>query len=139
MKVDRPFDPLDSEVRGALQAIHEKLEASCFDNDWTAACRDVEAPAREPRPFRFRARFLRRPQAWAAAAVLMALGAGIVMRVPPADPAPEETAPAGVDAQVFPVVWYAPTDELLQVSSLHYSARPAAMTLYDPIDLEVRP
>jgi hypothetical protein len=139
--VDPRTDPLDAEVRDALQGIHEHFATSSFESDWAAACARVEARSREQRPHRAAWVFLRRPPALTAIAALMVLGVGVAMRSPPADPVPDEPgiSAAAADTEVLPVVWYTPTDELLQVSSLHYATRPAALTLYDPIDLELRP
>ena len=130
-------DPLDRELCEALHSVHLRLESPAFDEVWGAA--QKAARRKERRPIRW---LPRKPAAWAAVVALIA-AIGVAVRLP-APPPEDEQDPLSAFAnesldQAIPVVWYAPTDELLQVTSLDYAARPAAMTIYDPIYLEVRP
>jgi hypothetical protein len=134
------IDPLDAEVRAALLAVHHRIAVSDFEADWAAA--GAALHARRERPPRGAFRY--RPLTWAAAAALVLVGAGVALRLslPPDQDAragPPESADAASADAALPMVWYAPTDELLRVSSLGYTASPAALTFYDPIHLEVRP
>lgn len=148
-------DLLREPVRGTLHDLHAAQPIPSFNETWSAAYETVEREARVARH-----RGLAR---WAiAAAVVAALGAGLLWLVPPVEPGgetglasptaatPEErfaelppsfTDPAspGVGEPTPQVIWYAPTDELLRVGLLRHSAMPAALTVYDPIQLEVRP
>jgi hypothetical protein len=134
-------DPLDAEVRAALHAVHHRIAVSEFEADWAAARAVLHARRERPPPG---AAFRYRPLTWAAAAALVLVGAGVVLRLSLSpDPGSRAGPPASADAAsadaALPVMWYAPTDELLRVPSLGYTASPAALTVYDPIHLEVRP
>jgi len=129
-------DPLDRELVEALGSVHARYQVPVFEEVWDAAQTAAKRPAHR------RLRWPHAPVAWAAVVAVAAV-VGVAMRLP--TPAPQEAHDLlawyadHYRDQAVPIVWYAPTDELLQVPSLGYAARPAAMTIYDPINLEVRP
>lgn len=140
-------DPLLHPVVDALHDVHARHPIPPFEQAWEAARLGLE---REPlhRPWW-------RPAAWrawalasaAAAAGVTTVVAAVLWQSPPAGPTDHSRLPSqatsamapDLPARPRPVMWYAPTDELLRVGSLSYSARPALLVVYDPINLEVRP
>lgn len=138
-------DVIDETIREVLRTAHHGYRAPSFDATWAAAearlnaagtgTRVLAGPRPGPRMTRWAA---------LAAAVVLALGLmlQIARRPEPAGveaPARENRAAAlrPAPASRTPVIWYAPTDGLLQVHSLRYAAQPASLTYYDPIQLEV--
>jgi hypothetical protein len=125
-----PDQSLDSALRDALHTVHAAVEPSSFDTDWAAA----QAALKAGQGRRFSA-------GWIAVAAVLVLSVAVAMRMTapsalaPDDPPPD--VPASV--QAGPMLWYTPSDELLRVPSLSYTARPAAVTVYDPIHLELYP
>jgi len=129
---DETFDATDARIKAALHQLHEGFEVPGFDDTWAAASASASRPEAAGR---------RRLAVRALAAGAAALAAGIIFSLLPGSestnadlPLSAARLPAG---EVLPM-WYAPTDELLQISSLSYAGRPATLTTYDPINLELR-
>ncbi|HEX7038378.1 MAG TPA: hypothetical protein VF210_21620 [Pseudomonadales bacterium] len=142
-----PHDPaLDGAVRDALRAQHARQRVPAFDELWSAAQarQREESGAGAARPAAARVRHW--PALATAAAVALVVGVTLIRSVErPPEHVAEEAHPAtaaAVEQEPFPppepVMWYAPTDALLQIPALRYSAQPASLTYYDPIHLEVR-
>lgn len=141
-----PRDPaLDDAIRDALRARESRRDVPAFDELWAAAeaaqRRELELGAAP----RIAARTWSRPALAAAAAVILVVGLGLLRSVEPPQRAVEDArtpAAVAVDYEAFPrsepVIWYGPTDALLQIPALRYGAQPASLTYYDPIHLEVR-
>lgn len=128
----RAPESFEAALRKALEDVHAGYPPTAFEADWAAAC----AARARLRRRRYR------PAIAVAATVLVVVAAGLVLGGWPDRPDSGGTpvaaaAPAG-EPGALPL-WYAPTDELLQVSSLGFARRPATVTTYDPIHLEVRP
>ena len=134
-------DTFDVALREELRAQHARYPAPAFESLWTAAQARVSGPARRT-PAQHAGVFAGR-LGWALGAIaLAAIAWSLLALVTPVvrhqQVAGRAAEPQAVD-RVRVALWYAPTDPLLHVASLSYGARPARLTSYDPITMEVKP
>lgn len=156
MSTIEPNDPaVDETVRAVLRAEHAGRSVPSFDETWAAAERQLRSRPVRPRSA---ARPRWRSLGYATVATATVVIAVALNRFAGDRPeAPAEAWPAteitafdrprqsassawtgADDPRTERLIWYAPTDELLQIPALRYGAQPASLTYYDPIHLEVR-